>query len=92
MSKPRRSITNKDLEAAKNLKRIWDQRKKDGGWEHLTQEWAANEYGGTQGLISQYLLGRTAIGPVAVLKFSRILKVTPKQIRPDFDLTTVSGI
>jgi len=86
--KTRRSITPADLRAADNLRKIWQRRKRE--WPHLTQEWTAEQFGGTQGLISHYLVGRAALGPVAVLKFSRILKVSPKQIRDDLNLTTVS--
>lgn len=87
-TKSRRTITTEDLMASDNLRRIWERRKRE--WKHMTQEWIAGEYGCTQGLISQYMSRRTAIGPVATLKFARILKVQPKQIRPDFSLTMIS--
>jgi len=90
--RPNRRITPADQRAANNLKRLWKERKKALG---LTQEKVAQEFGGadrgrTQGLISQYMTGRIALGPVATLHFARILKCSPQEIRPDLQLSVVS--
>lgn len=83
-----RKITSADKIAAENLRRLWDSRKKSLG---LTQEKvAAEEFDATQGLISQYLNGNIALGPVAVLRFARVLKCKPQEIRADFKYTVVS--
>lgn len=77
----KRTITDADLAAAASLRAIYEQKKRELG---LTQERVAAAFGGTQGLISQYLLGRIALGRVAVMKFARIFRVTPETIRSDF--------
>jgi DNA-binding transcriptional regulator YdaS (Cro superfamily) len=82
MKKAGRTITPEDREAAKTLRRIWDAKRRDLA---LTQERAADLFGGSQSLISQYLLGRIALGRVACMKFARILRVMPEEIRPDFE-------
>lgn len=87
MKKYRRNISPQDREAASNLRGIWERKKRDF---ELTQEKAAEQFGGTQGLISQYLNGTIALGPVAVIKWSRILQVAPKDIRKDFKYSVVS--
>jgi hypothetical protein len=85
--KKTRKITKADKEAADRLKNLWRLRKKPLG---LTQEKVAALWGGhgepkTQGLISQYLNGTIVLGPVAVMKWARILKVRPTDIRQDFE-------
>lgn len=81
---PKRNITSADIEAARNLRRLWREKKTK---LRLTQESVATEeFGATQGLISQYLTGKIALGPVAVLKFAKVLQVEPREIRKDFDL------
>lgn len=82
MKKAGRTITEADMAAAKTLRAIWDRKRKALA---LTQERAAEQFGGSQALISQYLLGRIALGRVACMKFARILRVLPEEIRPDFD-------
>jgi transcriptional regulator with XRE-family HTH domain len=84
--KPKRTITEADELAAEELKKIWDRKRQELS---LTQEKAAQQFGGTQGLISQYLLGRIALGRIATLKFARILQVAPEEIRPDFEYSAV---
>lgn len=85
---PKRRITPEDKRAADNLKRIWTERRKKLG---LTQERVAELFGEkTQGLISQYINGRIALGPVATLRFAHILKCSPQEIRPDMKFSVVS--
>lgn len=91
MAKPasKRTITQADREAAKRLKRIWEEKKKD---LHLTQEKAADQLGfKTQASVSHYLNCRIALGPVATLKFARLLDVSPQDIRPDFEFVLLPG-
>lgn len=76
-----RSMTSADKDACARLRQIWDRKRKALG---MTQDAVAEKFGRTQGLIAQYLNGHTALGPVAVLKFARILEVSPTDIRPDF--------
>jgi hypothetical protein len=84
MAKSGRKITKADLGAAANLKKIWIQKKNILG---LTQQSVAEVWPGTQGLIGQYLNGQTALGPVAILKWCRVLNIHPTDIRPDFQYT-----
>lgn len=84
----RRNITPEDLEAANNLRRIWNSKKRD---LRLTQEKVANDIGVTQGAISQYMKGTVALGIAVTLSFARILQVSPKEIRKDFRYNVVSN-
>lgn len=88
-SASKRTITPADREAAKRLKRIWEHKKKA---LHLTQEKAADQLGfKTQAAVSHYLNCRIALGPVATLKFARLLDVSPQDIRPDFEFVLLPG-
>lgn len=81
--------TAADQRAATKLRAIWDEFRKREKW---TQETLAAAYGAsTQGAISHYLTGRTPIGPVATLKFARIFRVLPTDIRDDFEFSIVPG-
>lgn len=83
-----RTITDQDRLAAANLKRIWGRKKKE---LNLTQEKAADAFGiKTQSAISQWLNGKVPLGPVAVLRFARLLEVDPTDIRPDFEFRLLS--
>ncbi|HGG5995426.1 TPA: helix-turn-helix domain-containing protein [Salmonella enterica subsp. diarizonae serovar 61:r:z53] len=77
----KKQLTEQDLQAAKNLKAIWVERKSALG---LTQEVAAERLGfGTQGAVSHYLNAQMPLNLEAVLKFSGLLQVPPEAIRPD---------
>lgn len=77
----RKPLSQADQAAAANLRRLWDEKKKDLG---LTQEKAAGTLGfGTQAAVSHYLSGYTPLNTDAVLKFAALLKVQPSQIRAD---------
>jgi len=85
----RRTFTQSDRQAAANLRWIWDKKHKALG---LTQARAGELFGDvTQGAIGHYLNGRAAIGPVATLKFARLLEVNPTDIRPDFEFKLIPG-
>ena len=79
----RKPLSPADLEAAKNLRRIWDEKHKLLG---LTQEKAAEIMKfNTQGAVSHYLNGYTPLNTDAVLKFSALLQVSPSAIRQDIN-------
>ena len=73
-------MTELDFEAAKNLKRIWTEKRKELGF---TQEQAAEFMNVSQSTISQYLRGAAALGLEATLRFAYFLGVDPRDIRPD---------
>lgn len=76
-----RNITEEDMEAAANLKRIWDTKAKPAG---LTQRKAGEYMSIHQTLVGQYLRGKTALGTEALLRFAKLLDVSPTEIRPNF--------
>jgi transcriptional regulator with XRE-family HTH domain len=76
-----RIITAADLDAAKRLREIWE--REQAARPGLTQESAALDMKMTQGAVSQFLLGKVALGVGATLKFAKLLAVSPLQIRPD---------
>ncbi len=76
-----RKISDVDKNAAHNLKRIWEAKRDTLG---LTQEKAAEALGfSTQGAVSQYLNGRTALNTDTTLKFAALLQVLPEDINPE---------
>lgn len=81
-----RKITQADKEAARRLKALWKAKAAALG---LTQALAAERLERSPGLISQYLNAHTALGPVATLKFARLLQCAPHDIRPDFSYGTL---
>lgn len=82
----RRPLTLDELEAAKNLRRIWDKRKIERATSKnkLTQEYAADLFGVTQGQIGKYLNGLQPLNAENVLKFAKLLEVEPEEIMPIF--------
>lgn len=81
MAKDKDDASEADKAAADNLRRIWDRRKKE--WR-ITQAWAADHLDMTEGAISNYLRGRMPLGVEATLRWAKLLKVDPLEIRPDF--------
>ena len=76
-----RKISESDKIAARNLRNIWEAKRESLG---LTQEKAAEIMGfATQGAVSQYLNGRTALNTDTILKFASLLKVDPEDINPE---------
>lgn len=62
-----------------NLRRIWDQRKRELA---ITQVEAAKELGWTQGALSQYLNNITELNDAAIIKLASYLDVTATDIDP----------
>lgn len=77
-------MSQADKDAAAALRTIWNHRAKQLG---LTQEKLAHDWDVTQGLISQYINAHTPLGVVATLRFAKVLKVRPNEIRKDFEYT-----
>ena len=67
-------------EIASNLKRVWNIRKKD---MKVTQALAATQLKWTQGALSQYLNGITAMSSQTVVKLANYLDVHPTEIDPN---------
>lgn len=63
----------------KNLRRIWDQKRKKRG---ITQITAAKELGWTQGALSQYLNNLTELSTPAIIKLANYLEVPAQAIDP----------
>lgn len=79
-----RKISDSDKSAAQNLRRIWEAKRESLG---LTQEKAAESLGfATQGAVSQYLNGRTALNTDTTLKFASLLQVDPEDIKPELKI------
>lgn len=81
MTTGRRALTAAEVEAARNLKRLWEEKKRP---LKLTQEKAAALMGITQGAVWQYLNARIPLGTDALLKWSGVLDVQPTEINPSF--------
>lgn len=80
-----------DTPATRNLREIWDRRKRELG---VTQVEAARALGLTQGALSQYLNGTIKLAPPAIIKLARYLNVAPSDIDPEIDanMKNVMGI
>lgn len=87
MSHKRRKLTTEEIEAAQNLRGIWEAKQKERierGQPKLTQEFAAYEFGITQGQVAKYLNGLIPLNTDMLLKFSELLDVEPTDIMPSF--------
>ncbi len=84
----RTPLTNEQKEFARKLKSIWKKKKiefKNDGI-NLTQEYAAAKLGfDTQGAVSQYLNGASALNDATILKFSKLLNINPGEVDPKFN-------
>lgn len=81
MATPRRNITPQDLENAARLKAKWIVYKEA---TKSTQADLAELLGfAGQGVVTQYLNGSIALNTDAILRFARVLGVTPAEINPD---------
>lgn len=78
---PAKPLTDEQKRDAARLKAIFEQRKRDD--PSLTQEKLAFlcEWK-TQGAVNQYLLGKIPLNMAALVKFSRVLEVSPGEISP----------
>jgi len=84
----KRSLTAREQIAAANLSQLWTEKKKSG--RRLVQKDAAAEFGMTQGMISQYLKGKTALGVKATMEFAIFLDVRPADIDPEFEFSSLA--
>ncbi|MFS1584000.1 MAG: helix-turn-helix domain-containing protein [Candidatus Arsenophonus phytopathogenicus] len=76
-----RRITPEDKQAAVRLRKLWNEKKEALS---LTQEKAAEELGfNTQGAVSQYLNGKVPLNTDTIIKFAKILHVSPEAIKPE---------
>ena len=79
----KRNVTPQDLEAARNLKRIYEAKKYSP--EKLTQRKVADAMGfSQQSSVSQYLLGKLPMSLETIAAFANALGVDPSEIRADF--------
>ncbi len=76
-----RDMTEQDLAAADNLRRIWYIKKRSLG---LTLEKAGEDLGMSHSSLNQYINGKMPIGINFLLRIAEYLGVEPKEIRPDF--------
>lgn len=81
-------LTVLDKQAADNAYKLWTIKKKE---LDITQAELAKMIGVTQGAISSWFHGYTAIGTNALLKLSKVLEVDPTDIRPEFEYGALSG-
>ncbi len=75
-----RKMTELDIEAAKRLRSIWEQRKLE---RRFTQETTSEHLGMNQSAVSMYVRGFVPLGIEATFKFAYFLGVDPREIRPD---------
>lgn len=81
MATPRRTITDRDLANAARLKNIWLAYKEA---TKSTQTDLAEILGfAGQGVVTQYLNGSIALNTDAILRFARVLGVSPADINPE---------
>lgn len=74
----KRKLSDADIEAANNLKRIWEEKK---DILNINQEKAYPLLGfTTQGAVSHYINARTPLNTDATIKFAALLKVDPAEI------------
>lgn len=77
---PARPVTNEELEDAKRLRIIWNQKKDE---LNLSQVKAAKELGyNSQGAVSQYINGKVGLNLQAAAKFAKLLRVNVVDISP----------
>lgn len=78
----RRPLTHEEMEDARRLKQLWNQRKDQ---LHLSQAKAADELGyQSQAAVSQYLNGRVPLNMKAVAGFAKMLRIGVEEISPRF--------
>jgi transcriptional regulator with XRE-family HTH domain len=78
----RRPLTPEELEDAKRLRKLWNERKDQF---HLSQVKAADEMGfSSQAAVSQYLNARVPLNVKTVAKFAKLLRLNVEEISPRF--------
>lgn len=75
----KRNITPQDLDNAKRLRNLWNNRKGKLG---LTQLKAAEKLGFQQPMVSQLLSGKVALNTDHILKWAQLLGASPDEIDP----------
>ncbi len=91
----RRNLTENETKMAENLRRLWDEKKKEQQiiGKKLTQETAAELMGyDTQGAVSQYLTGKIPLNTDAILLFCKVLGCNPSQINPNLTYLPASNL
>ena len=76
----RRQPNEDEKRAAERIRKIWLSKKRELG---LTQERAAELVGWTQGGFNAYINARSPLTLQAVLKFSKLLDVSPSELAPE---------
>jgi len=86
-----RQFDEADERAAANLRRLWReaQARAAAAGRPLKQKDAAGALGWSPSMVSHYLQGFSALGPVAVLKWAAYLGCKPTDIRPDFKFASI---
>ena len=77
-----RIITDYDLAASAQLKKVYNNKKRD---LHLTQHKLADALGVSQGYVAQCMNGHVSMDLRAILQFSQQLHVPPTEIDPNFN-------
>lgn len=88
MPRHTRFMTDLDFDAARNAKKIWIKKKSELG---LNQTKLANLMGVSQGSVASWFNGHLPIGTDSLLALAKILKVDPREIRPEFQYAVTSA-
>jgi transcriptional regulator with XRE-family HTH domain len=89
MAKRERVLTPADRRAAEKVRALWaDYQKKNPG---ISQEVAAARAGMGQSAFSQFLRGSVPMRVAPVLKFAKLFRVEPTEIRPDITRLAYAG-
>ena len=84
----KRPLTERERQAAANLRQIWE-RQKVGG-RKLVQKEAAAAMDVQQSMISHYLNGITPLGTEAIMKWAMYLRVRPTDIDAEFEFKALA--
>lgn len=87
-----RAMTPKQQEVHARVEARWHakQATRQPSQPKLTQTSAAKEMGVTQSAVQQWLSGKVPIGPIALLRFARILEVNVTELDPEWALTDLA--
>lgn len=89
MSRRGHKPTSQEKDWANNLRKIWDRARSEG--RYSSQAELGEAVGMSQGAISHYLRGYTALGPIAVLRLAKALDCAPTDICPGFEFDQVGA-
>ena len=92
LDEERKKLTPQKIQAAANLKRVWDQKRKQAelNGHRLTQKDIMKKWGWSQPMVSHYLNAITPLGVEAIMKWSLSLEVPPTKIDPAFEYSSVA--